>query len=324
MGVLVVDIVHTLLKKYMNTFQSQNNEGPAVPPPPPNSNGGMYNSTLESLIEMALADGDLTEKEKQVLFKRAQSQGIDLDEFEMVLDARLYERRKQLQSTQRASSTTESAPKSEKYGDVRKCPSCGAMIGTFVMSCPSCGHEFVGIGANSFVKEFAQGLKDALANFDQAQRNRIRVNAGGVIGTLQGLMDLQEEALQQSGERNERLFQVEADYVKTATLPRTKEDCIEMLNFVMPKIKVDGANYATKEWRKYYQSLLGKLEFEALNNKELLPLIDYYKKQLEVSTSGKVRLFLSGLSQQARALLILMAMGLGSLFLLLILSIFAL
>ena len=307
----------------MSTFQSQNNTGPAVPPPPPNNNGGMYNSTLEGLIEMALADGELTEKEKQVLFKRAQSQGIDLDEFEMVLDARLYERRQQLQSTQTASSTTESAPKSEKYGDVRKCPSCGAMIGTFVMSCPSCGHEFVGIGANSFVKEFAQGLKEALANFEQAQRNRRREHAGGLVGTLQGLIDLQEEALQQSGERNERLFLVEADYVKTATLPRTKEDCIEMLNFVMPKIKVDGANSATKEWRKYYQSLLGKLEFEAINNKDLFPLIDYYKKQLEVGAYGKLRLFLSGLGQQGRAFLILMVMGLGSLFLLMLLGLFA-
>lgn len=49
----------------------------------------MYNEELEYLIDAALADGILTEKEKQILFKRAQAMGIDLDEFEMVLDARL-------------------------------------------------------------------------------------------------------------------------------------------------------------------------------------------------------------------------------------------
>ena len=53
----------------------------------------MYNEQIEALISAALADGMLTEKEKQVLFKKAQTQGIDLDEFEMVLEARLYEKK---------------------------------------------------------------------------------------------------------------------------------------------------------------------------------------------------------------------------------------
>ena len=51
----------------------------------------MYNEKIEALIKAALADGVLTEKEKQVLFKRAHEQGIDLDEFEMVLEAKLFE-----------------------------------------------------------------------------------------------------------------------------------------------------------------------------------------------------------------------------------------
>lgn len=51
----------------------------------------MYDEQIEHLISAALADGVLTEKEKQILFKKAQSLGIDLDEFEMVLDARLVE-----------------------------------------------------------------------------------------------------------------------------------------------------------------------------------------------------------------------------------------
>lgn len=54
----------------------------------------MYNEKLEALITAALADGVLTEKEKQILFKKAEAMGIDLDEFEMVLDARLVELKK--------------------------------------------------------------------------------------------------------------------------------------------------------------------------------------------------------------------------------------
>lgn len=52
----------------------------------------MYDKKLEQLIDAALADGELTQKEKQVLFKKAQEMGIDLDEFEMVLDARLVKK----------------------------------------------------------------------------------------------------------------------------------------------------------------------------------------------------------------------------------------
>lgn len=55
------------------------------------SSDGLYDAHLEKLINAALADGELTEKEKQILFKKAEAMGIDLDEFEMVLEARLYE-----------------------------------------------------------------------------------------------------------------------------------------------------------------------------------------------------------------------------------------
>ena len=76
-----------------------------TPPPEPQSSQsgnseGIYGSYMEHLIDMALADGELTEKEKQVLFKKAEANGIDLDEFEMVLDARLYEKQKTTQTNQ--------------------------------------------------------------------------------------------------------------------------------------------------------------------------------------------------------------------------------
>ena len=55
----------------------------------------MYNDKLEALISAALADGVLTEKEKQVLFKKAEAMGIDLDEFEIELEARRVKRREE-------------------------------------------------------------------------------------------------------------------------------------------------------------------------------------------------------------------------------------
>lgn len=58
----------------------------------------MYDEKLEMLITAALADGVLTDKEKQILFKKAEAMGIDLDEFELVLDGRLAKRKKEMEA----------------------------------------------------------------------------------------------------------------------------------------------------------------------------------------------------------------------------------
>ena len=46
----------------------------------------MYSKELEEIIDAALADGVLTDKERMVLHKRAQIEGVDLDELDIVLD----------------------------------------------------------------------------------------------------------------------------------------------------------------------------------------------------------------------------------------------
>jgi DNA-directed RNA polymerase subunit RPC12/RpoP len=113
----------------------------------------MYNEKIESLINLALADGDLTEKEKQILFKKAEAAGIDLDEFEMVLQAKLFEK-------QKSDMTVSVAPKSDKLGDVRKCPACGAIAETFATKCSDCGTEFRNIQASQNIIKFFEKLDD--------------------------------------------------------------------------------------------------------------------------------------------------------------------
>ena len=119
----------------------------------------MYNEKLENLIEMALMDGELTEKEKQVLFKNAEKMGVDLDEFEMVLEAKLFEKQKSIE--QEKPKTTEAAPKSDKFGDVKKCPACGSMVQSFQIKCIDCGHEFSNIQSNTSINKLFEMLNDA-------------------------------------------------------------------------------------------------------------------------------------------------------------------
>jgi hypothetical protein len=106
----------------------------------------MYDPALENLIELALQDGELSDREIAVLFKRAQSMGIDLDEFEMVLQARLQERQKSLQKENGTGMRSAPPPPPIAAPKVppgmRKCPACGATENISEKECTYCGYVF--------------------------------------------------------------------------------------------------------------------------------------------------------------------------------------
>lgn len=220
----------------------------------------MYNEQMEALISAALADGVLTEKEKQILFKKAESMGIDLDEFEMVLDARLVELKKQEAKNQqqhdlemaKIKAAQKSAPKSEKYGDVRKCPACGAILGSFSTTCPECGHELTNVGAVNSAKRLFDALQEVemrkterLSSHNRNSQQRFdalsdRHNSGSTISKLfegQGSRDAKErerESLAEELEEEKRTIEKQAiaekqNVIKSFPVPNTKEDLLELL-----------------------------------------------------------------------------------------------
>jgi hypothetical protein len=120
----------------------------------------IYKEELEKLIDMALIDGVLSEKEKQILFKKAESIGVDLDEFEMVLNAKLFEKQK----NNKLENENTASPKSLKLGDVKKCPGCGAITQSFVTKCAECGTEFRNIEASVNITKFFDKLNELEEN----------------------------------------------------------------------------------------------------------------------------------------------------------------
>ena len=134
----------------------------------------MISENLNSLIEFALADGELSEKEKQILFKKAEAEGIDLDEFEMVLEARIFEK------TKNKTTETAASPKSDKLGDVKKCPACGAIAESFATKCSDCGTEFRNIEASGSVIKFFEKLDEVEATrttalYEQSSKSNIGI-----------------------------------------------------------------------------------------------------------------------------------------------------
>lgn len=251
----------------------------------------MYNEKMEELISAALADGVLTEKEKQILFKKAQSMGIDLDEFEMVLDARLVQLEKE--------NAAKSAPKSNKLGDVRKCPQCGAVIGTFQMVCPECGFEFTNVGPNAYVAEFARKLSELPNTLDYTQQ---RKGSGIFTNYMESVMKLSDIDGSEELKRKEHIISsAEARFIRNYPLPMTKEDCIEMLNYILPKLSsLTESN--TYVWRKKYTAILQKLEREAIGDAKLTELVNSYKQQIHQNPFALVFIWYRSLSQKTKTL----------------------
>ena len=103
---------------------------------------------IEKLIDLALADGQITEKERNVILKKAASFGVDLDEVEIILDGKIHQ--KISQETQ----------KSQNIGNIKICPACGKHIQVLSVKCIACEHEFIGTSENKNLKKFNEEIKN--------------------------------------------------------------------------------------------------------------------------------------------------------------------
>ena len=69
------------------------------------NDSGVFSARLEALISSALQDGIITEQEKAILKKRAEAEGEDWDEVEMIINSRLAEVKEKTMSPQKEEST---------------------------------------------------------------------------------------------------------------------------------------------------------------------------------------------------------------------------
>ena len=111
---------------------------------------------IEKLIELTLADKQLTEKERNVILKKAAELGDDIDEVEVVLDARLH----QEQAAQKLSVK-------EKVGNVKVCPACGESVRVMEIKCSACDHEFVNMEANKSISKLLAEIADIKRHAEQ-------------------------------------------------------------------------------------------------------------------------------------------------------------
>ena len=242
----------------------------------------MYNEKLDNLIGMALMDGELTEKEKQVLFKNAETMGVDLDEFEMVLEAKLFEKQKSMEKEQPKAT---SAPKSDKFGDVKKCPACGSMVQSFQIKCIDCGHEFSNIESNASINKLFEILNDA-----ENERKDERMSFGNA---LEGMF-----AKSFGLDSGNKVDSKKKTIISNFPIPTTKNDILEFLSLAIPNAKKAGnfftsgsfnspANHRNKlhndfvtVWKAKCEQIIMKARFTMKEDKKTLEQIEGYAKEI--------------------------------------------
>ena len=176
----------------------------------------MFSKELESVIEAALADGVLTDKERAVLHRRAAEEGVDPDELDVVIEGRLAKMK-------REEDWLRPAPPSDKFGEVKKCPRCGEPVEPMAVKCSACGYEFRNVEANNS----SQRLADKLEKIREFYRDKIskldRKNVdkdGDVIGEYGLKKDRDKEIVRT---------------IQSFPIPTTREDLIEFITSMRAK-----------------------------------------------------------------------------------------
>ena len=177
----------------------------------------MFSKELESLIQATLEDGVLEDNEKAALVKRAQKEGVDLDELEIYINSIMQRRQRELNQKNDALEAEYEKQKKKAIGPV--CPKCGKQVPPMTLKC-DCGYEFTKQNSSSAVQVLSEKIEKInsrpLPSDDDKRNNEIK-------------------------SRNSQIV----DLISVFPVPNTKEDIIEFLSLAAPNSKFKGGMWGT-------------------------------------------------------------------------------
>jgi hypothetical protein len=155
----------------------------------------MDRKDFERLLDMTLIDDVLSEQEQRVLIEKANETGITPDELQIMIDAKMAEKRinqnkeqTTLNQNQILVSTISSAIKAgTNKGRPTKCPNCGAPLDSYTSHCPDCGLEII-------VEDSVRGMNidkfsELLASAKTIGEKFNVINYAAIPATKTGLLD---------------------------------------------------------------------------------------------------------------------------------------
>lgn len=237
----------------------------------------MYSEEIEKLIKFALVDGKVSDKEREILIRKAVESGVDKDEFEMVLDARIYEA-----NETKSEQSEAAAPVKEKSkpNSIVKCPNCQANIDAFSTVCEYCNYDVTGRDANASIQHLF-----TLLNAAESKRKEESDTILGSIGSAFS------EAFSDGPDKIDRQ---KMEIISSFPIPTTKADMLEFLSLAYPKAKQAGNvftrnseknklhNQFAMVWKNKCKQIIIKAKFSMKDDPETLNEVLHYGKELEI------------------------------------------
>jgi hypothetical protein len=227
----------------------------------------MVDEKLDTLINLALVDGILSDKEREVLTRKAQSLGIDPDEFEIILEAKLFEKNLKTDNTNSTSKeeNKQQGNQSNKFGNLEKCPACGSLVPSFSAHCYDCGYEFRNVGANIHIQQ----LSDKMLEIEN--ETTIKLSVGSVFSMLMA---------PGADQIRDKINKKKSEVIRNFSLPNTVRDTMDAILFIAPRTKAGfSADRNIFAWRYKYRELKGKTTTLYGNNKDVEKIVDDLNKR---------------------------------------------
>lgn len=230
----------------------------------------MFSKELEEIIDAALADGVLTDKERLVLHKRGQAEGVDPDELDIVIDGRLAKMKRREDWLRPAPPPLNLT--NQKLGDVVKCPSCGAQAIGGSAVCSECGYTFSNVAATRSVER----LQEKLDEFNRRQEERFdKRSIFHKIGIVR---------------EKDYSFRSKMDIISTFPVPNTRADLLDFLTMLQARANStgpqNGQNRLEEEDLSYaywllYTNCINKAKLSFSKDKDFGPYFSMYDEELQ-------------------------------------------
>ena len=222
---------------------------------------------LNKLICVAKESGELTEKQREIILRKAEKLGEDIDEVEMLLESI---RPKQVK--------TEMATSTEKR---MKCPNCGAVVPAYTAICPECHFEILE----------GKTVLSVESLFDLLQR----IDAERPPETLFGKIfkEFGFDSIDSYTRRKQNAIQA-------FPVPNTKADILEFLSLCVPNAKYLGIRFSrglntasskinaehnklVPSWRSKCEQVIIKGYFLLKDDPDTVKTITDYAKELGIA-----------------------------------------
>lgn len=219
----------------------------------------MYSEKLETMIMSVIADGKITDKERSVLHKLAEAEGVDTDELDVYLDGLLWELQQEAKELDNIFDSAEKTP----------------------------NQAFSSVNTDTPEEKLShyEKLVSQLKELDEKYQERLEIALKKGLSKHLGFSESEHEVYD---ELITRKYSTIIDY----PLPTTEAEMLDFLTEVKAKSDISGpkgghtqksrlGNFGFAYWTLFEKGVeLSQMKYTDTN---FTPLYEYYKKEIEKS-----------------------------------------